>query len=93
MDSKRKEVTKQLLPLYGFLEGDSLGILILGYTDDTVQILIDKLQTSAQLRVIRSKDVDLWYQGSKLSSEITLREAGIEAFERIDVKSRVSDGS
>ena len=39
------------MPLYGFLQGDTLGLLILAEEGDTVEALARKLQDAASLRV------------------------------------------
>jgi len=40
-----------VIPLYGFLEGDTLGLLVLAEEDETVLELARKLQNAANLRV------------------------------------------
>jgi hypothetical protein len=41
------------IPLYGFLQGDTVGLLILAEKDDTLQSLAQKLQEGASLRVAK----------------------------------------
>jgi len=51
-----------VIPLYGFLEGDSLGLLVLASEDETVESLGRKLERSAALRVYSTDtfaDIDL----------------------------------
>jgi hypothetical protein len=36
-----------MIPLYGFLEGDTIGLLILAEEGDTIAALAQKLQDSA----------------------------------------------
>ena len=40
-----------MIPLYGFLEGDLLGLLILARDDDTAAQLAERLQSAAAVRV------------------------------------------
>ena len=50
------------IPLYGFLEGDTLGLLMLAEEGETVLELARKLQDAASIRVARNDKVDLVYQ-------------------------------
>ena len=74
-----------MIPLYGFLEGDTIGLLILADEADTVATLIDKLQTSARVRVEPRKKLKLLHNGQMLDAEVTVGQARIEALDRIDV--------
>lgn len=74
-----------MIPLYGFLEGDTLGLLVLAYPTDTIAELADRLQQSARVRVVPKPSVKVVYKGRVLDPELTLENAGIEALERFDV--------
>ena len=74
-----------LIPLYGFLQGDTLGLLVLAYKADTIAQLADRLQQSARVRVVRRPSVRLLYKGRVLDPELTVETAGIEPLERFDV--------
>jgi hypothetical protein len=74
-----------LIPLYGFLEGDTLGLLVLAYRGDTIAQLADRLQQSARVRVAYRESVKLVYKGRVLPPELTVETAGIEPLERFDV--------
>lgn len=74
-----------MIPLYGFLEGDTLGLLILGYETETVRDLGDKLQQSARMRVARIERVKVLHRGRELDPRSTLAEAGLQPLERFDV--------
>ena len=39
-----------MIPLYGFLEGDTIGLLVLAEADDSIAEVARKLQTAARLR-------------------------------------------
>ncbi len=74
-----------MIPLYGFLEGDTMGLLILADEGDTVATLIEKLQTSARVRVEPRKNLNLLHNGQMLDAQITVGQARIEALDRFDV--------
>jgi hypothetical protein len=39
------------VPLYGFLEGDTIGLLIMADENETIQDITNKLQQAASIRV------------------------------------------
>jgi hypothetical protein len=80
------------LPLYGFREGDSIGLLILADEHETVGSLAQKLQEAASVRVVPSQRIELWYRDRKLDSMITIEEAGFVALDRFDVRKERSGG-
>lgn len=73
------------LPLYGFLQGDTVGLLILAEEDDTLQSLAQKLQEGAGLRVAAKDHVQVVYNDQVLDPTITIAQAGIQALDRFDV--------
>ena len=74
-----------LLPLYGFLQGDTLGLLILVEEEDTVDDLACKLQQAANVRVARQARAEVWYKDQRLAPQLTIAQAGFEPLERFDV--------
>jgi len=74
-----------LLPLYGFLQGDTIGLLILVEEHDTVLALARKLQQAASVRVPGKTQVEVWYKDRRLEPQLTLVQAGLEPLERFDV--------
>jgi hypothetical protein len=74
-----------MIPLYGFLEGDTIGLLILGDEGETVSSLAAKVMTSARVRVAPFDRFQVLYRGKRLDPKQTLARAGIEPLERIDV--------
>jgi hypothetical protein len=78
-----------MIPLYGFLEGDTIGLLVLADEDDTVATLIEKLQTSARVRVKTRSGVKLLHNGLMLDAQMTVGQARMEALDRIDVVENV----
>jgi hypothetical protein len=73
-----------LLPLYGFLQGDALGLLILADDSETVQQLAQKLREAAKVRVGISGKLQVWQQNRIVSPELTLKQAGFEPLQRFD---------
>jgi len=73
------------IPLYGFLEGDTIGLLIVAEENETVQDLARKLRDGASLRVAPRERVQVIYKEQVLDPELTLIQAGVEALERFDV--------
>jgi len=76
------------IALYGFLEGDTLGLLMLAEEGETVLQLARKLQQAASLRVARIDKIDLVYNGKAVDPGLTVAEAGFQNLDRFDVTSR-----
>jgi hypothetical protein len=74
-----------LLPLYGFLQGDTMGLLLLIEEDETVHDLASKLQQAANVRVRRQARAEVWYKNRRLEPQLTIAQAGFEPLERFDV--------
>jgi len=74
-----------LIPLYGFVEGDTLGLLVLAYKSDTVAVLGERLQQSSRVRVALRDRVKVVYRGRVLEPGLTLETAGVSALERVDL--------
>jgi hypothetical protein len=76
------------IPLYGFLEGDTLGLLMLAEEGETVLDLARKLQDAASLRVARNDKIDFVYNGKAIDPGLTVVQAGLQALDRFDVIGR-----
>jgi Toluene-4-monooxygenase system protein B (TmoB) len=74
------------LPLYGFREGDSIGVLILADEQETVGSLAQKLQEAASIRVVPAERVELVHRNRVLDLNITLSQARLAALDRFDVR-------
>jgi hypothetical protein len=83
--SVRCEDVYMPIPLYGFLEGDTLGLLVLGEEGETVLELARKLQDAASLRVTYNDKISFVYNGKTIDPELTLARAGLQALDRFDV--------
>jgi hypothetical protein len=73
------------IPLYGFLQGDTVGLLILADEGDTLQSLAHKLQDAASLRVASKIPVQVLYNDKAMDPTITIAQAGFQALDRFDV--------
>ena len=73
------------IPLYGFLEGDTLGLLVLAEEGETILELARKLQDAAAIRVARSDKIEFVYDGKAIDPGLTVAQAGLEALDRFDV--------
>jgi hypothetical protein len=82
------EKVRMPIPLYGFLEGDTLGLLMLAEEGETVLQLARKLQEAASLRVARTDKIELVYNGKAIDPGITVAQAGFQELDRFDVISR-----
>jgi nitrogen-specific signal transduction histidine kinase len=80
------------LPLYGFLEGDTMGVVIIADEDDRVKDLADRLQSAADLRVAPALEVDVIFHQRVLEPGITLAEAGFHPLDRFDVRGKGEHG-
>lgn len=77
-----------LVPLYGFLKGDTVGLLVLAQNRDTIREVGAKLQQAASVRIEPKPQADVYFRGALLDPESTVEEAGLQALERIDVVPR-----
>ena len=73
------------IPLYGFLEGDTLGLLMLAEEGDTILQLARKLQDAANIRVSHIDYVDFLYDGKSIDPGLTVAQAGLQPLDRFDV--------
>ena len=74
-----------MIPLYGFLEGDTIGLLVLAQADDTIATLAARLQTSAAVRVAPRERVTVLYKRRALDPHTTVAHAGLTPLDRFDV--------
>jgi len=74
-----------LVPLYGFLQGDTIGLLVLVHDTDPVAEIARVLQQAAAVRVSPGPPGNVVYAGKVLAPHLTVAQAGLTALERIDV--------
>lgn len=73
------------IPLYGFLKGDTMGLVILGDEHESVRAVAAKLQQAASVRVPITDPISVFYKGQPVDLRLTLTQAGFEPLERFDV--------
>lgn len=74
------------IPLYCFVAGDSLGVLVLVHDHDTVAELAVRAQQAAAVRVAPRPHTVVFAQGSALDRDATVKEVGLVALDRVDVR-------
>ena len=74
-----------LVPLYGFLRGDTLGLVILVQDSDKIRQVAQNLQQAAAVRVAPCAQAQVWAHGRRIPLELTVAEAGLGALDRVDV--------
>jgi hypothetical protein len=77
-----------MIPLYGFLHGDTMGLLMLADPEEAVASLAAKLVQAAMVRVAPRARVDVVFQGHVVDPKTTVRGAGMGALDRFDVVPR-----
>jgi hypothetical protein len=75
-----------MMPLYGFLEGDTLGLLILAAESETMAELAAKLQAAAAVRVAPLGPVHVEVRGARVADTLTVSGARLGACDRFDVR-------
>ena len=76
-----------LVPLYGFLAGDTLGLVVLVQDDDRVHAIAKQLELAACVRVAPQAHAQVYFRGKRLDPELTVSEAGLAPLDRVDVVS------
>ena len=74
------------LPLYGFMEGDTIGLLIVADEQESVRSLAGKLRDAASLRVDGNCNMEVVYRGIVLDPESTLAQADFKPLQRFDLR-------
>jgi hypothetical protein len=77
--------TDALVPLYGFVAGDTLGLLVLVRANETVAALAESLQQAAAVRVAPRPQPILLAGGRRLDPASTIAAAGLAALDRVDL--------
>ena len=81
-----------LVPLYGFLQGDTLGLVVLVHDGDRVRDVAQKLQRAAAVRIAPRERVVVLANGRRLDPEATIAQAGLKALDRVDVVEEADNG-
>jgi hypothetical protein len=80
------------LPLYCFVQGDTLALVVLAPESERVHELALRLSRAAAPRVTLAGALRVKFRGELLRGESTLTEAGIKALDRVDLVTEVEDG-
>jgi hypothetical protein len=75
-----------MIPLYGFVQGDTLGLLMLADPNMTLRQLSEQLRAAARLRVDPGERVRVMVRGVELDLERSVSEVGLAPLERFDVR-------
>lgn len=78
-----------MIPLYGFLEGDTLGLLMLVQADTTLAELADKLRSAARLRADPGDRVTIWVHDRVLDPRMSVADAKLEPLDQFEVRRAV----
>jgi hypothetical protein len=61
-----------LVPLYGFLAGDTLGLVVLVHDDERVHAIAAQLQLAACVPVAPRAHAQVYFRGQRLDPELTV---------------------
>jgi Toluene-4-monooxygenase system protein B (TmoB) len=78
-------VNPMLVPLIGFLRGDTIGLVVLVHDHQTVAELAWVVQQAASVRVAPRHSASVFRGDVKLDPDATVAGAGLSALDRIDV--------
>jgi hypothetical protein len=73
------------IPLYAFVRGDTLGLVVLASERESVDELASRLSRAAAPRVTLSGSLRVMHRGKLLKGELTLTEAGVSPLDRVDL--------
>jgi hypothetical protein len=73
------------VPLYVFVRGDTLGLVVLARLDESVHDLALRLSRAAAPRVTLDGPLRVLHRGKLLRGELTLQDAGVVALDRVDL--------
>lgn len=73
------------IPLYVFVRGDTLGLVVLAPESETVDELAQRLARAAAPRVALDGNLRVLHRGKALPGELTIKEAGVAALDRVDL--------
>lgn len=73
------------IPLYVFVRGDTLGLVVLAPEAETVDDLAQRLSRAAAPRVALDGRLRVLHRGKLLNGQMSLQEAGVAALDRVDL--------
>lgn len=75
-----------MIPVYGFLEGDTIGLLVLADEGELVAMTAAKVQAAARLRARLDGPIAVFVNDRPIELDTTVHQAGIKALDRLDVR-------
>jgi hypothetical protein len=75
-----------MMPLYGFLQGDTIGLLVLASDDDTAEDIARKLIAAAGVRVRAPAHPRVVFAGATIPLSLPIARTGMRALDRFDVR-------
>ena len=73
------------VPLYVFVRGDTLGLVVLAREDEDVDALAQRLARAAAPRVRVTGALTVLHRGKALAGHLSLSEAGVRPLDRVDL--------
>jgi len=74
-----------VIPLYAFVRGDSLGLVVIVDPRDTIRQVAEVVQGAASVRVAPVQRPVVRSGGARLDPDLTVEEAGLQPLDRVDV--------
>jgi hypothetical protein len=74
-----------MIPVYGFVRGDTIGLLMLAEPEETVGNVARRLQRAASVRVPEKENFKIIFNGAELEPDLPVRDAGFHPLDRFDV--------
>ena len=74
-----------VIPVYGFVQGDTMGIVVLAHSDGTAADLAEKMMQATALRVARRPNFRVMAGDRALDPGATLRMLGLQPLDRVDL--------
>lgn len=74
-----------LVPVHGFVRGDTVGLLVLVHDTDTIAHLARTLMDAAAVRLPPAPRARVYHGQVELSPEQTVARAGLTTLERVDL--------
>lgn len=78
-----------MIPLHGFVPGDTCGVLVLVESGATIATLAAVLAQAASVRVHPATDPGILWEGRLLDPTSTIAAAGLSPLDRIDLVAEV----
>ncbi|HYJ11681.1 MAG TPA: hypothetical protein VEX18_21810 [Polyangiaceae bacterium] len=80
------------VPLYVFVRGDTLGLVVLAREDEDIDALAQRLSRAAAPRVKVTGRLTVLHRGKPLRGHLSLSEAGVRPLDRVDLVGEDGDG-